>query len=239
MGEWMVDLSGHDFDRESLEELSGPDGEWTVRREGSGFVLRAKCFAGVDDPAEVRERALAIVDILNGLAKVHYGDFKPVQVGVISGEGEENASGGKTIKLYAVEGMILLEGARARLSVGGQPAQPKRPAYLDGWLGVAQQDPRVRDALRWFAKPTSWETLYKVSELIYEDAGTAIIQNGWATPDEIRRMRDTANSREVAGEGHAKASKRIPDDPMTLEQGSALITNVLAKWLAWKLQGRS
>jgi hypothetical protein len=71
--EWILESSG-DSGRHLLRRLvqfsDGREGTWRVVGRDGLFLLCSPCFVGVEDPAEARTRAQALLDALIGVLDV-------------------------------------------------------------------------------------------------------------------------------------------------------------------------
>lgn len=224
MSNWRVTLKGDAFDLESLAEISpAQGGDWSVAQEGGAFCLRSNRFEHLTEAAEIRQRAEAIVALLNGVAKVRWGEFDPIEVGGVVGEGQDGG-----IQIFATDTIRVRDRVRGKVSdpSTGKPVNASRSSSLDSWVAIGEQNPRVREALRVFIGSPSWDGLYKVWEVIEEDVGGRITKHGWASQPQVSRFTQTA-----ASERHAKQKIKPPPNPMSLPEAEQFIRSLLEEWL--------
>jgi hypothetical protein len=151
MPDWRAILSGDPFDLESIADLGVG-----VTKEDGAFVLRSEQFRALTEAEQVRERALLLVEAINGAAKVLLGQVHTVAVGSI--EGDDGSGGflvliGETVRLGIRERVQVIDGAT------GLPIVSRPSGSLSAWLDVAEREPRVRKALRLFTGESSWGNL--------------------------------------------------------------------------------
>ena len=91
MTEWQICLQGHQHDLDSLSELlDSPD--LNVKKEGEYFYLRCSHFDPLTDTEAVRERAIELLDIVNGVAKLRLENYLPVELAAVAWINEEGNS---------------------------------------------------------------------------------------------------------------------------------------------------
>jgi hypothetical protein len=121
----------------------------------------------------------------------------------------------------------------------GTVKQVDASTKLDADVSVASSDEQVQRALRLFgAGDRDWRELYKVLEVIEADVGgpRAIDIAGWADEATLRRFKHTANSLGALGDGarHAAETTQPPQNPMPLEDATAMVRDVLRSWIESK-----
>ena len=227
---WTVTLKGDAWDLKALTGLGVG-----VTEEGHAFVLRSPDLEKLTDAGAVRERAIELVEVLNGLARVELGDYDPVDVGAVTGDdgsGMHYLFTGDTVSLRGREGHELVDAAT------GQPiAQAKAFPDLLHRAAIALRIQNVRRALRFFTSTIDPTNLWKVYEVIRDDVGgkAQIVSNGWATEDQIERFR-SVHSPSAFGDAarHAVEKQAPPAHPMSLGEAQAFVRSLLQQWLASK-----
>jgi hypothetical protein len=223
MPKWSVALNGDLDDLKTLADLGVG-----VTEEPSGFVFRHNDLDSLMDGGAVREQALQMVEALNGLGKLAATNFRAISVGGVSG-----SHAGGTIVVPAP--------ADLRAGVAGprvvSPNNP--PLHFAKWLAVALRDPIVHQALHFFAAPTTSENLWKVYEVIREDAGGKdqdVVNHGWTKASDFDRFRSVHYPSALGEKArHGVEPRRpVPRDPMSLAEAHAFVRGVLEKWLASK-----
>ena len=110
---------------------------------------------------------------------------------------------------------------------------PQIPPII--WMALSKRDAHVKKALRLIENDfETWYGLYKVFEIIRQDAGN-IVKRGWCTEAELRRFTQTANSPDALGL-NARHAKTIPapPDPMSLSSAASFIRKLMSAWLEEK-----
>src|SRR5262245_41613997 len=223
MPRWRMTLNGGPWDLKTLVGLGVG-----VSEEGSGVVLRCASLDSLTEPDAVRQRAIELVQVLNGIGKLAADEFASVAIGSVSDD-----DSGQTV--MDLRGKVTL-GIRARAELtGGEPGQPTVSALR---LAAAVRDQNAWWALRLFAAPAIPVNLSRVYEVICDDVGgeRQIVINGWATRNGIKRFRRTVNSRSVLGAEarHGVETTTPPADPMSVPEMQAFVTGLLEKWLGAK-----
>lgn len=196
---WYVQLAGDKFDLEdwaySLNEPFDP----VVMEEPDGtFLLKSSEFDSATTAEEVREKAKALINRLNGAMTVMHG-ARPVQVGGII---QVDDSGGRHASVFGEAVAIALGRARARATStvcgpNGEelPPLPPQPSDAQRWNTLAAADDRVADLLEQLGKAADWYEIYKTIEFARDLAGGE--QKLWTllgtSAVECRNLKQTAN----------------------------------------------
>ena len=234
MPNWLVRLKGEKFDLEDFPSLLRSP-EHTVIEENGSYYLKSSDFDSLSSADEVRERAIAIIDMLNGAMKLHIHDFRGVfedGVTIIKEDGSRH----HYVYLGGSIATRVKVSATVTTSNGTQQIAPQ-PSDVESWLSLAKGDKAVGDALHFF-RETTWISLYKVYEIIRDDVGgeEAITTNGWATKKRLKRFTRTAQSRAALGDYARHASKKYtpPAQPMPIHEAESLIRGILRSWFRSK-----
>jgi hypothetical protein len=154
MSEWLVRLKGHEFD---LEELPThfQSAERNVRKEDNGYYyLRSASLNSITDDNVVRERALELIERMNGAAKFHLGeDYQLVEFDGLMQRTDDD----KHNQFVYVDPIEVRTKASLSMQVikGGVVTQPSRPPRRSRQLHMItlsiRQPPRIRvsDCYRW------------------------------------------------------------------------------------------
>jgi hypothetical protein len=230
MPKWSVALHGDLDDLKTLADLGVG-----VTEEPSGFLFRHSDLDKLMDGGAVREQAIQLVEVLNGLGRLARTNFRAISAGGVSG-----SHAGGTIKVPA-PGEVGTGVAGPRVVIAdatGQPIPP--PSHFAKWFAVALRDPIVHQALHFFAAPTTSTSLWKVYEIVRDDAGGKapdVVKKGWATAPDIERFRSVHYPSALGGEARHGVERKdppAPRDPMSLAEGEAFVRGLLEKWLASK-----
>lgn len=226
MPKWTVTLTGEPRHLKTLARL-----DVDVSEECHAFVLRRPELDALPDARAVRERAIQLVDVLNGLGWQTDSEFRSVGVGPIRGD-----DGSHTISVSLGEVLVMGEQVEFRVTdATGKPIPPPPPPGLYAKaVGLALRDDAVRQALHFLAPPVHVGNLWKAFEVIREEVSEEEMAKGqWTTGTEIRRFRHTVNSpgalRDDARHGVEQSSP--PSNPMSLPECQDFVKRLLMKWL--------
>lgn len=236
MPKWLVRLKGAKFDLEDLPSLLRSP-EHTVIEENGSYYFKSSDFDSFGSADEVRERAIAIIKMLNGAVKLHIPSFRDVSedgVTIIEEDGRRH-------HYVYLRGSIT---ARSKISANLTVTTSNDtrqiaplPSNVESWICLTKTDKAVADALHFFRDGT-WVSLYKACEVIREDVGNeeAIIRNGWATKGALGRFRQTAQSKAAVGDLARHAANRFkpPSQPMSIQEAESLLRGIILSWLSSK-----
>lgn len=226
-----MSLSGEALDLEQVADLFSQSQNPMIRREGDTFFLSEAGLSSLPGDVEKRDRAVEIVELVNGAAHLHWTNHRDLSVGgrvvTIGDDGSRSES-------LVVVAQPAIERSRAlgvTVVIGGVPS-PAPPPAPPRWVEAAFQDDDVAAALRILADPdVAWGRLYHVFDLVQADVGSGIRQ--WATRGECDRFTHTANSRLALGDEarHGHTGFQPPQNPMTLGEARQLIRKIVTGWL--------
>jgi hypothetical protein len=203
-----------------------------VETHDSETVLRAILLDELGSAGEVRDRAIAFIDRLNGAMAVSH-DSRPVRFKAVI----RFTPDGRLHRTFLVE-PVKFEGrgfvhppAVTVIGPDGQPVAlpPPQPSEVQRWSEIADQETWLDDALIYFGRATDWFDIYKALECLLDRYGgeTAFVKLNWAPAGEVRRLKQTANSFR-----HANRKKhQPPPNPMNLTEARALLGQLLRRAL--------
>jgi hypothetical protein len=241
---WRATIQGNEADiahwKAALKEPFEP---W-VESHGDETLLRSAAFDELKSAKQVRDRAVALIDRLNG-AMALSRDSGPVRFAGVT--------------QFMPDGIrhrtIFPEGVEAKLRVGtlnvtvtGPDGRPiptlPRPSDVQVWARLAEADDLLDDALIYFGTATEWFDIYKTLETLILRFGAgkkqsqkekAFLSLNWAPEDDIARLKRTANWAR-----HAKRRFEPPANPMQLPEARSLVGQLLRRALsvgsAWLLR---
>jgi hypothetical protein len=229
MTKWQVELTGHTFDLEELPRLLTTPELRVVEQEGKYF-LEAEQFESLAKSKDVHAVALALLPLINGVARLKHRSFRNVDVGAL----RENDEDGRR-RQHVVLGVATLE-ARSKVSavaikVGEEEPKPPAPGSLDSdeWIRRSSSNSHASRALALWGGRHDPVSLWKVWELLRDHSGVVIDR------DLRRRFRPALNDRAVAGEDarHEVPSRQYPVEPdtMSMAEAEAFIGDILIRWL--------
>jgi len=232
---WLARLKGHELELQELSEhFRSPD--WNVQKDEDGYYyLRSLEFAGAADSEAVRERALGMLEHMNGVAKLSFGPgYRTVEFDAVTRIEEDGQ------RYHTVGSSITISG-RSRMSVkphagrvGSVPDVSQDANWAEDLVALAEREQEVADALRFFQRD-DWVNLYKAWEIVRDSAGgeSELIRNGWTTKRTKNRFTQTAQSREELGDDarHASGRYKPPKDPMSLAEAEAFVKSMMQAWM--------
>jgi hypothetical protein len=216
-------LEGHPFDLQALAELL-PSGDTRVVREGDQFYLTSSDIENPPDGVKPYVVAKGLLPTINGLARVHNPDFRPVEL-----SGKYTDGGSTTI--FPPAATLEFRGNTARVTVtdpDGNIVFP-RPSPGPDRFALARSHTDLADALKIMARSTTleWRDLYDVVEIIRRSVEPKKIwELGWAT-DEATVKRFTGSTQPHR---HARPSGVHPN-PMSLAEGRDFVNGLVIEWM--------
>ncbi len=199
-----------------------------IEVQPEGNVLRSVLFDKLKSAEFVRDRAIILIEQLNGAMAASRG-AKPIKFDAVI---QFTPDGKQHRFLFPETAMLSLTGLRANAIVIGPDSKPK-PAPLPGpseaqnWINIANNDDLLADALIYFGRATDWFDIYKTLEcLILRFGGneTEFFKLNWAPVAEIGRLKQTASWHR-----HARRKFDSPKDPMRIADAQELIAKLLTR----------
>lgn len=234
---WSAHLEGNSHDLIILADLF-PAGEPTVGRVGDGYHVKSSRFENVADASEVKARAAKVLETMHGVARMHDGSYRPVKLGTqfTTDDGDLTS----VILVDSIEAWSSLRGPMIRLDGEVRPPSPPQgPKYY----ALAESDPSVADAFRYFGLPPSWVTLYKVYEVISNDVGgqSTLVDRGWAPKTRISTFTESACRPEISGDEarHARLGGKASGWTMTIGEAQDFVRELSHAWADEKMASPS
>jgi hypothetical protein len=166
---WLVQLTGHDFDLRHWERsLKPPYDPWCERiPNGENFIfsLRSHRFVHAQSADEVRERAMPLIERLNGALGV-VADAEPLN---FQGVLRIDDQGGLHFFVF-LEDHVRTRDAIEIVGVTDAngnliPPPPPEPSAAQVWVEAAEQDEDIADMLIFAGRADNWFDIYKAIEL--------------------------------------------------------------------------
>jgi hypothetical protein len=199
---WVVRLTGHEADFSCWERcLRPPFDPWCERipRDGSCvWALRSRYFDHLQIADEVRDRAIPLIQQLNGALGVGV-NAEPL---TFDGVGHIDDQGGFNSFLFAelhdelqardtFSASVEVRDANGNLI----PPPPPEESATQRWMRAAEEDDDIADMLAFAGRADNWFDIYKTIELAQKLAGGQhkLIGLLGGSYRECERMRRTAN----------------------------------------------
>lgn len=229
---WGVVLGDEALDLDDWREaLKQPFDPWVMETE-DGPILRSSLLNPATTASEAYELATALMRQVNGALRLSHG-ARLVRLENIA----EILSDG-TRRRQAFE--HCSEGARVRdrltrevFGADGKPKPqpPPEPSNPQRWLSIAAEDVLLADALTYCARGDDWFDVYRALECLELRFGgerkgqvERFRRLGWADPDKIELLKQTANSGR-----HARKKFDPPSHPMERTEARDLLAKLIAR----------
>ena len=219
-------------DKDAIEELEKvcKSPELFIERERGHFVLKSKGFNELSNDEEIYKQACETVACLNGAIKLalgYKGNLNVEDVVRVSDSGQwnvygilsgESSSGGKLIvEMTKADGTTISEAAP-----------------VPHLVREAMNNERVAKVLKQIAENNlDWNKLNILFEEVQGDVGSKIIDNQWATKNDIDRFTQTAQPYRH-GESGLKSWKPH-NNPMLFEEAKIFVVRVVENWIKSKI----
>jgi hypothetical protein len=232
---WWARLEGDEFDLKALASTLDDRSPAQIHQFDGRYYLRIAEFDQFRESGDVETRASEILRVLNGAARVQYGNNREVRVDAAARVQRD----GQIQHFIHASGTIH---ARARLSatltVNGESVPAARePTIAERALEAALNDPQAERALRIFGRDDAdYRDLYHVLEIAEAASGDNIYSEGTVMKADVRRFKHTANSVHALGDQarHGHEPTKPPSQPMPFPEAQALIGRVLRAWFIAK-----
>ena len=151
MAQWLVKLDGNELDSNVLSKrFTEPDCQVTKNDDGA-YYLTSDEFAAMTDSTDVHAAASDILLLIDDLMRVRDQRYQPISLDKVV---RLNNDGTRVIigQVSAQASIALIDSARAYDEItvtdaDGQLIPSSEPSIAQARLKVAQQDPKVREAL--------------------------------------------------------------------------------------------
>jgi hypothetical protein len=251
---WGAVIQGEPADLSIWQQTLKHQFDVWVEIHGSETVLRATSFDESESSTEVRDRAIAYINRLNGLMALSHADSEPVRLQAVirfkDGHLHRHLIPG-TGKFKARGSMIT---DTTVIGANGKPVPPSapEPSEVQRWLTIADQEDLLNDALNYFGRvpqspagpeaghagtpameATEWFDIYKALECIEKRFGgdeTAFrnfaSDRNWTSRSKLELLKRTANWAR-----HARRKFDPPPNPMGFKEARELLGQLLRRAL--------
>jgi hypothetical protein len=226
--EWIVQLTGHEFDFSYWERCLRPPFDpccQRIPRDGTFvWALRSRSFDHLQNAGEVRERAIPLIQQLNGALGVEV-NAEPLN---FYGVGRIDDQGGFHLTVFAEAHSRARANAIATAEVRDAkgnliPPLPPEASSTQRWIKAAENNDDIADMLVFAGRADNWFDIYKTVELAQRLAGdrNKLRVLLGKSANECERMWRTANSYR-----HARDNNR-PDILTTLSEARPLLSLIV------------
>lgn len=228
---WEVEVKG---DRDALRlfsEVMTTD-EFDLREADGQFLLRMGDLDHLTDAGVVRSRARSLVKAMSGGARLILGWSAPMAIGNVW---RRRPDGRRDVFLEAEPIAVKARVMPVTVRLGGTGGDeevhyPADPALR--WLRKGREEGSAERVLRLLSEPNlSWVELYRILEIILEDAGGNVDE--WASDSTVERFKRTANSVGAVGDlaRHGRERTEPPPKPMSIKEAQGLVLGIVRSWL--------
>lgn len=222
---WAVSLKGHEIDLKAWSsQFQPPHDPIVVYKPDGETLLFSDNFEGLSTPSEVREMAISLLPILNGIMALD-ANCEPIEFeGVSQFEADGNQLRHRFLSASAdirFGGSAILSGTATVTSFGldGLPVPPPPPAptRAQKLVKLAEGKPKIAAMLEQLSKADTWGEIYKAFERAESICGDERKLKALFGPDgpKYKRARATANY-------HRHADEYCPDPPTPLGAAKSL-----------------
>jgi hypothetical protein len=225
---WGAIVQGELKDLEKwADRLKEPFDPWT-EIHGKDTVLRSASLDQATTASDVRDRALAYIDRLNGAVALSQ-HVRPLRFGGVL----QFVADGPPHRILFSETFFdaesFLRADTIQIGPDGKPIPepPPQPSDVQRWFEIADRDDLLDDALMHFGKGANWFDIYKALECLFAGDQKAFLALNWAPEKEVERLRYTANWFR-----HARRRNDLPAMPLkSLDDARALLAQLLQRAL--------
>jgi hypothetical protein len=233
---WIVLLTGQDMDLSLWERsLKRPFDPWCERVPHQGLALRSRSLDQTQSADEVRERAIELIERLNGAMSVQVG-AEPLNYQSVGRIGD---NGIVDIWVFPVTGHARLRGRGMMAAdvevrdINGNivPPPPPEPSAAQRWITAAEENDDLADMLVFMGRADNWFDIYKAIELAEHLCGRrelAKLLGESATA--YKNLRATANFYR-----HPPTRAYLPPIPTELTEAKPLLSHIVRTVLARRL----
>ena len=226
-------LEGDALDLQDLAERL-PSGDTRVVREGDLYYLTSREIDAAPDDIQANEIAAALIVRINALGRATNPNFQRVKMSRYTDETGRNVVVGTMAATVANVRMR----ATATVTRPDGTVVPDPPSPWPDRLTLAATNPDVAEALEIMgrAEPLEWDDLWKLFEIIREAVKPDTIATlGWTTAADLDSFKESANRKDVSGDGarHARRSGQPQHRRMPIEEARPFVGNLVTKWLDW------
>ena len=204
-----------------------------------------------EQTSEIWEQVQDLVTVINGAAKLEMQDWSLITLKNMQWEDNSGASEWfpitASVCMFETSEKVRIQIQKLRVDTIAKQdrTKVKKIEYHSSalYLAAAGSDESVAKALRLINRKMDWTNLYRILDVIQEDAGgyQTIEKQGWTTQKRIKTFTGSANNSSVSGDDsrHGYIQSGQPKQTMDLRKARNFIYQLLRKWLTTKVQNVS
>lgn len=234
MGEWLIELKGDELSLSKLAANTSSLSHQVIERD-CVYYLKPNESDGLSSEDTVYSYAKDFLPVLNGAASLYIAGYQNVgltgRVDLVDEAGKRRRHLHHSTSSYLVLSDTVIAEGGSNSTTG--------PTNFELAMTEASKEEVVVRALKFFSSEKNWFNLYKILDAIRDDFNKSlqdVIDQGWASKDDITRFTGTANNH-TAAQGEARHGfdfGKPMSNPMTLGEAEQLIRTMLTSWLSQK-----
>ena len=234
---WKVSIIGNTHDLEELKRSLSSSIGFSITKGEDGYYLEYEQFSACRSDKEVLQLSSKVLAILNGATRLALGGNSVITE---SGVLQEHENGTSTFNMHVSETINIRDSFSLKIQDSdGNIVEEIYPAdEVPVWVSLGLKDDVVEKVFRLFGLQHDWVNLYRIYEVIEQDAGgiNAIANNNWATKSSQKSFKHTACSPGAIGDDarHGTETSAPPQKPMLLSEARALIETLVHHWIRTK-----
>jgi len=229
MKKWQVLLKGHRYDLESLKNIIQDNQDFSIVKDGDDYYIESVKFKGLEDSIIVADKAIEILRLPNGLAKLVVTDYKTVKLGLVT-ELDDQLNRNSYIHPPFINSI-----ARAYPPTVIQEGRDKTYLKEEINFKVISGNTDLSEAVSIYShEDLSWSDLYKIYEIIKNSGSNKeLLRTCNISKKDISRFTQTSQNPDLIGEEarHARFAGEKPKHPMIYDEAYKLISALLRKWI--------
>lgn len=237
---WQIGLEGRRIDIDALREVA-PFWGYQIESSEDGFpTLSGGDLDTCQDDREIRERAVAVLRELNGLANSEFGNHKAVSLSDRMWRVREDG-GRDTFLMLAPAVMRIKGGAIGVVTDPDGTAKEPPPDPRAEFFGRIKSDPKLREIIGAMGVELSWQKLRVASEKVValvDGRGrgnnyNALVKHRYAEQEQIDQFKANVEDPRLGGTEavHGVARGPLKGTKMSVEEGRAFVVGLLRSYV--------
>ena len=185
--------------------------------------LESSDFDACANVCEVFPIADVVLRLIHRVTAVYAGVFSPFEIGYVEAFDDAGVYVNRSLRatqrvqIYSLQGLQELQVLRGKRSLGSAV------------VGAALADKKLEEGLALIGdgEDLHWSQLYNILEFLGGE--DAIVKRKWATRQQIRECRQTANHHRHLG---SPRKYPVPANPPTSGEARSLVLALLRRWIA-------
>jgi len=193
-----------------------------IYKNGDDWFLESTAFDGCRNPGEVFPIADELLRSMQRITAVYARLFSICEIGYVQAFSDTGAPTARGLR-GTQRVQIISRAGLEELSEFGE--KQSRGTAL---LAVAMENPSLREALALLGDgyELQWAQIYNILEFLGIDA---VVRKKWATREEIRKCKQTANHYRHLG---SPRKYPLPSNPPSSGEATALVFMLLKRWIS-------